>query len=129
MLSIDFYLNFLTAPFSSPLSAAEKQLCPNFRCGIIVLNCLCAATDFAPGSLPSVGHVDHVGRGLHVTGSQTGGTGSEDVEGTGRIDDAAALQIISTLPSGHLTSWTRVSVFKAHCGAAVCFLKVAAKSW
>ncbi len=67
-----------------PLSAAKKQLCPNFKCGIIVLNCLCAATDFASGSLPSVGHVDHVGRVLHVSGFQTGGTGYRDVEGTDR---------------------------------------------
>lgn len=68
-----------------------------FESGIIVLNCLCAATDFASGSLPSVGHVDHVGRVLHVTGFQTGGPGYKEVEGTKRIDDAAALQIISTL--------------------------------
>lgn len=60
---------------------------------IIVLRCLCAATDFASGSLPSVGHVDHVGRVLHVTGFPTGGPGYEDVEGTEQTDDAAALQI------------------------------------
>lgn len=45
-----------------------------------MLNRLCAATDFASGSLPSVGHVDHVGRVLHVTGFG-GGRGYEDVEG------------------------------------------------
>lgn len=64
------------------LSAAETQLCPNSECGSIVLNCLCAATDFASGSLPSVGPVDHVGRVLHVTDFQTGGTGYKHREGT-----------------------------------------------
>ena len=47
------------------------QFCPNIQTGIIVFNCLCAATNFASGSLPSVGRVHHVGRVLHVTGFQT----------------------------------------------------------
>ncbi len=89
-----------------------------FESGIIVLNCLCAATDFASGSLPSVGHVDHVGRVLHVTGFQTGGPAHEDVEGTEWRDDAAARAFISLSPFRNRTSCLtlhildRCSIFK-----------------
>jgi len=69
------------------LCAAEKQLCPHYKIAFIVLNCLCAAADFASGSLPSVGCVDNMGRVLHVTGFLTGGNRYEDIEYTECIDD------------------------------------------
>lgn len=81
----------LSAHFSSIISA-EKRLRPNFERGTVVLNCLSAATAFASGSLPSVGHVDRV-RGVLTGGSRKNTT------------EPLQLGVVSAVILSNSTSW------------------------